>query len=127
MQRVGWFQSSSGNRVVISLTGLGLVGFVVFHMLGNLQVFEGPDALNTYAAMLRDMPMFLWTARIGLLGVAIFHIALAIQLVLRNRRARPVGYALREYRHASVASRTMALTGSVLLVFVVLHRRSVRE
>lgn len=121
MQRVGWFQSSLGSRVVVSLTGLGLVGFVVFHMLGNLQVFEGPDALNSYAAMLRDMPMFLWTARIGLLGVAIFHIALAIQLALRNRRARPVGYALREYRHASVASRTMALTGSVLLVFIVFH------
>jgi len=121
MQRVGWFRSSLGSRVVVSLTGLGLVGFVVFHMLGNLQVFEGPDALNGYAAMLRDMPMFLWTARIGLLGVAIFHTALAIQLALRNRRARPVGYALREYRHASVASRTMALTGSVLLVFVVFH------
>jgi len=121
MQRVGWFRSTLGSRVVVSLTGLGLVGFVVFHMLGNLQVFEGPAALNSYAAMLRDMPMFLWAARIGLLGVAIFHIALAIQLALRNRRARPAGYALREYRHASVASRTMALTGSVLLVFVVFH------
>ena len=59
MQRVGWFRSSLGSRVVVSLTGLGLVGFVVFHMLGNLQVFEGPDALNSYAAMLRDMPIFL--------------------------------------------------------------------
>lgn len=121
MRRVGWFRSSLDSRVVVSLTGLGLVGFVVFHMLGNLQVFEGPDALNGYAAMLRDMPIALWTVRVGLLGLVVFHIALAVQLALRNLRARPVGYAVREYRHASLASRTMALTGSVLLVFVVFH------
>jgi succinate dehydrogenase / fumarate reductase cytochrome b subunit len=121
MRRVGWFRSSLDSRVVVSLTGLGLVGFVVFHMLGNLQVFEGPDALNRYAATLRDMPIALWTVRIGLLGLVVFHVALAVQLALRNLRARPVGYAVREYRHASLASRTMALTGSVLLVFVVFH------
>jgi succinate dehydrogenase / fumarate reductase cytochrome b subunit len=100
---------------------LGLVGFVLFHMLGNLQVFEGGDALNGYASLLRSMPILLWTARLGLLVVAAFHIVLAIQLVLRNRRARPVAYAVREYRNASVASRTMALTGSLLLLFIVFH------
>jgi succinate dehydrogenase / fumarate reductase cytochrome b subunit len=90
-------------------------------MLGNLQVFEGGDALNGYASLLRSMPILLWTARLGLLVVAAFHIVLAIQLVLRNRRARPVAYAVREYRNASVASRTMALTGSLLLLFIVFH------
>lgn len=121
MRRVGHFQSSLGSRVVASVTGLGLVSFVVFHMLSNLQVFEGGDALNGYASLLRSMPIFLWTARLGLLVVAVIHIALAIQLVLRNRRARPVAYAVREYRNASVASRTMALTGSLLLLFIVFH------
>ncbi|MDH4237652.1 MAG: succinate dehydrogenase cytochrome b subunit, partial [Nitrospira sp.] len=89
--------------------------------LGNLQVFEGPEALNSYATILRDMPILLWAARIGLLGVVIVHIALAIRLALRNRRARPVAYAVREYRRASLASRTMALTGSVLVLFIVFH------
>lgn len=121
MRRVSYFQSSLGSRVVVALTGLGLAGFVVFHMLGNFQVFEGPEALNGYASLLRDMPILLWTGRLGLLGVAALHIALAIQLALRNRRARPVAYAVREFRNASLASRTMALTGSLLLLFIVFH------
>jgi len=114
-------QFSMSRKVVASLAGLGLVGFVVFHMLGNLQVFEGSDALNGYASFLRDMPFFLWTARVGLLAVAAAHVVLAIQLALRNRHARPIAYAVRDYRNASVASRTMALSGSLLLVFIVFH------
>jgi len=121
MSRERYSQYSMTRKVVASLAGLGLAGFVVFHMLGNLQVFEGRDALNGYASLLRDMPFFLWTARLGLLAVAAVHIILAIQLVLRNRRARPVAYAVRDYRNASVASRTMALSGSLLLVFIVFH------
>lgn len=121
MRRSSHFQTSLSSKVAVALTGLGLAGFVVFHMLGNLQVFEGPDALNGYAAFLREMPIVLWAARLGLLTVAVAHIAWAIQLALRNRHARPVGYAVREYRVASVASRTMALTGSLLLLFIVFH------
>lgn len=114
-------QSSVGSKAVVALTGLGLVVFVVSHMLGNLQVFEGPEALNTYAAFLRDMPILLWTVRVGLLGIAALHIGLAIQLALRNRHARPVAYAVRHYRQASWASRSMALTGVLLLLFIVFH------
>lgn len=115
------FQSSVGNKVVIALTGLGLVGYVIFHMLGNLQIFEGPHAFNSYAAFLREMPILLWTARIGLLSIAVIHIMLAIQLSMRNRRARPVAYAVREYRQASFASRTMAVSGLALLFFIIFH------
>ena len=121
MSRAGLLQSSMSNRVVISLTGLGLVGFVIFHMLGNLQLFEGGDALNGYASMLRDMPILLWTARLGLFVAAALHIVLAIRLALRNRRGRPAAYAVRNYRSASLASRTMALTGGLLLLFIVFH------
>lgn len=121
ISRAGLLQSSMSSRVVISLTGLGLVGFVIFHMLGNLQLFEGGDALNGYASMLRDMPILLWTARLGLFVAAALHIVLAIRLALRNRRGRPVAYAVRNYRSASLASRTMALTGGLLLLFIVFH------
>jgi succinate dehydrogenase / fumarate reductase, cytochrome b subunit len=114
-------QSSVGKKVGMALTGLGLVAYVIFHMLGNLQLFEGPHALNGYAAFLRDMPILLWTARIGLLSIAVFHIGLAIQLSLQNHRARQVAYAVREYRQASLASRTMAVSGTVLLLFIVFH------
>lgn len=115
------FQSSVGTKVVMALSGLGFVSYVIFHMLGNLQVFEGPHALNSYAAFLRDMPILLWTVRIGLLGVAVVHIVLAIRLSLQNRCARPIGYAVRRYRRASFASRTMVASGMVLLLFILFH------
>ena len=118
---LGHILTSLGSKVLVALSGLGLAGFVVFHMLGNLQVFEGANALNSYAAFLREMPILLWTARLGLLGVVSVHIGLAIRLVMRNRRARPVGYEVRDYRQASVASRTMALTGGLLLLFIIFH------
>lgn len=116
-----FFNSSVNSKIVASLAGLGLVGFVIFHMLGNLQVFEGGDAINGYASFLRDMPILLWTARAGLLVAAGVHVGLTLRLALRNRQGRPVAYAARRYRAASVASRTMALTGSLLLVFILFH------
>jgi succinate dehydrogenase / fumarate reductase, cytochrome b subunit len=118
---LGHILTSLGSKVLVALSGLGLAGFVLFHMLGNLQVFEGANALNSYAAFLREMPILLWAARLGLFGVVSMHIGLAVRLVMHNRRARPVGYAVREYRQASVASRTMALTGGLLLLFIVFH------
>jgi succinate dehydrogenase cytochrome b subunit len=117
----GYILTSLGSKVLVALSGLGLTGFVVFHMLGNLQVFQGPEALNTYAAFLREMPMLLWTARLGLLAIVGLHIGLAYRLAIHNRRARPVAYAVHEYRQASLASRTMALTGSLLILFIVFH------
>lgn len=107
--------------MVIALTGLCLVVFVVAHMLGNLQLFEGPHALNRYAAFLRDMPIVLWMVRIGLLSIAVFHIGLAVQLSIRNRRARPIEYTIHRYRQASIASRTMMISGMTLLVFLGFH------
>jgi succinate dehydrogenase / fumarate reductase, cytochrome b subunit len=121
IRRFSHFHSSVGKKMVMALTGLGLVLYVVFHMLGNLQLFEGPQALNKYAAFLRDMPILLWTARIGLLGLVVVHIGLALQLSLRNRRARPVEYRVHRYRQASIASRTMAISGITLLVFLGFH------
>uniref|UniRef100_UPI00117E7AE1 succinate dehydrogenase cytochrome b subunit n=1 Tax=Nitrospira cf. moscoviensis SBR1015 TaxID=96242 RepID=UPI00117E7AE1 len=112
---------SVGKKMIMALTGLGLAGFVMAHMLGNLQLFEGPHALNSYAAFLRDMPIVLWAVRIGLLSIAVFHIGLALQLGMRNRRARPVEYTVHRYRQASIASRTMAISGMALLVFVGFH------
>ena len=117
----GHIVTSVGSKIIVAFSGLGLALFVVFHMLGNLQVFQGAAALNGYAAFLREMPILLWTARMGLLGVAGLHIGLAIRLAILNRQARPAGYAVREYRGASAASRTMALTGSLLLLFIVFH------
>src|SRR5512138_2054253 len=117
----GHILTSLGSKVLIALSGLALAVFVVFHMLGNLQVFQGPQALNSYAAFLREMPMALWAARLTLLGIASVHIGLSVRLAIQNRRARPVEYVKHQYARASLASRTMTLTGSLLALFIVFH------
>jgi succinate dehydrogenase cytochrome b subunit len=114
-------RSSLGAKYVMALTGVGLIGFVVAHMLGNLLIYLGPDALNSYAQALKDRPALLWTARLGLLAIFLIHLALGIRLTLQNQRARDVPYVYEDTVQASWASRHMLLTGLVLLAFIVFH------
>lgn len=113
--------SPIGLKVVVALTGIGLIGFVIAHMLGNLQIFAGADALNGYAAKLKDLGILLWAARIGLLAAFVVHIAATIRLSLKNRQAQPERYAKRKYAASSSASRTMVISGLVVLAFVIFH------
>ena len=105
----------------MAVTGLILSGFVVAHMLGNLQIFLGPAALNGYAEHLQEMPYLLWPARVILLATLILHMALAAQLTLENRKARPVAYAFKDTVQASYASRTMMMSGIIIFLFIVYH------
>src|SRR5436190_21919541 len=89
----------------MAITGLALVGFVIAHLLGNLQIFLGPEALNRYGHFLQTTPELLWPARIGLLVMVGLHIAAAAALTIENRAARPVPYAHYEVVAASYASR----------------------
>jgi len=114
-------RSSLASKFLMGLTGLGLTGFVFAHMLGNFQVFSGPEPLNSYAAALKHMAGLLWTARIGLLAIFVLHIAYGVKLWAANRAARPVLYHFKKYREASLASRTMLWTGLVILAFVLFH------
>ncbi len=117
-----FFDSSVGAKVIVALTGLGLVGFSVFHMLGNLKVFQGPDAINSYAYFLtHSLGALLWIARAGLLAIFLLHITLAIRLKLRSRAARPVGYSYPGSVQATVSSRTMIWSGVVVGLFVLFH------
>jgi succinate dehydrogenase / fumarate reductase cytochrome b subunit len=113
--------STVGSKFIVALTGLALTGFVIAHMAGNLLVYKGRDALNSYAQTLKDHGELLWAARLGLLAVFVLHIWLAVRLKLRSRAARPVGYAYEQTIQASWASQHMILTGLVILVFVVFH------
>jgi succinate dehydrogenase / fumarate reductase cytochrome b subunit len=114
-------RSSLGSKYVMALTGIALIGFVVAHMSGNLLVYAGRDALNTYAATLKQHPALLWAARAGLLVIFVVHVVLGIRLTRQNSAARPVSYAYEDTLQASWASRHMLLTGLVLLAFVVYH------
>jgi succinate dehydrogenase / fumarate reductase, cytochrome b subunit len=116
-----FLRSSPGAKYVMALTGVGLVGFVVAHMLGNLLIYSGHDALNSYAQSLKDHPGLLWTARTGLLTIFVIHLALGIRLSLQNKTARGVRYVYEDTVEASWASRNMLLTGLVLLAFIVFH------
>ena len=116
-----FFGSSIGKKVVMAVTGLALFGFVIAHMVGNLQVYLGPEALNAYAKALRDLGPLLWVARIGLLVAVVLHIWAAFTLTRMNRAARPVGYREKEHRESTYASRTMRWSGVLLALFIVYH------
>src|SRR5829696_3804792 len=89
-----FFDSSVGAKITVALTGLGLVAFTIFHMIGNLKVFQGPEAINKYAYVLKhDLGALIWIARAGLLAIFVLHLALAIRLTVRSAAARPVAYA----------------------------------
>ena len=105
----------------MAITGIALVLFVIVHMVGNLQFFLGQDALNSYAALLKSNKAVLWGARAGLLAVFLGHLFTAIRLKLRNKAARPNSYQYSATVKASGASRTMIITGLILLAYTIYH------
>ncbi len=115
------WRSSLGKKYVMAVTGFGLWVFVIIHMLGNLQIFLGPDKINSYAAFLKGAPALLWSARAGLLFIAILHVVAATQLVLANRRARPAGYEFKKVVASTFANRTMWVSGLILFTFIIFH------
>ncbi|HBI43143.1 MAG TPA: succinate:quinone oxidoreductase [Planctomycetales bacterium] len=114
-------RSTLASKYVMAVTGAGLMGFVIVHMLGNLQIFLGRQALNDYAHHLEEVPTLLWIARAGLLTIFIVHIVFGLRLWTLSRRARPVRYVYEDTVQASWASRHMLLTGLVILAFVIYH------
>lgn len=118
---VRFFSSSLGKKYLMAITGLVLYLFVIFHMLGNLQIFLGQEAVNRYASFLKSVPELLWPARITLLLITIVHIVVAVQLVIENRRARGTDYKEKKSLGATLASRSMALSGLIVLGFIIYH------
>lgn len=116
------WRSSLGKKYIMALTGAGLFLFVTGHMVGNLQFFLPPEAINRYGHFLKTTPEILWPARIGLLAMVALHIASAVTLSAKNKAARPQPYAGKtKDLGASVASRTMLMSGLIVLAFIVYH------
>jgi len=115
------FTSSVGKKFIMAVTGMALFLFVVLHLLGNLQVFIGPEALNRYGNLLQTNAEILWPARIILLILVLLHIWSAVKLSAENRAARPKPYAHYEVVAASYASRTMLMSGLIILAFIIFH------
>ena len=91
-----FWHSSVGKKAVMAVTGLVMIGFLLVHVLGNLQVFSGPLKINEYSAALRRLGPLLWIARGGLIVALVLHVIAAYQLTRRMQTARPVGYAVQD-------------------------------
>lgn len=119
---IQFFQSSLGSKYLMALTGAGIYFFVIGHILGNYNLFFGQEAMNAYALGLKQLPFgAIWIARAGLVVIFVVHIFTAIRLTKANRAARPVKYVKPNTIKASLASRTMPLSGLVLLFFLIYH------
>lgn len=124
-----FYGSAVGKKYVMAATGIVLLGYVLFHMIGNLHVYEGPHRINEYGEGLRTVgeplvgrTQLLWAARSVLILSFVFHIHSAYGLTRINQAARAGGYAHpRDYVAANFASRTMRWTGVIVGLFVVFH------
>src|SRR5215468_7104 len=115
------FSSSLGKKYVMAVSGFVLFAFVIGHLVGNLQVFLGPEAINRYGHFLQSNVELLWPVRIILLTFLVVHIWAAVKLSLENKAARPVGYAVYQPKGSTYASRTMLMSGIIAFVFIVYH------
>jgi succinate dehydrogenase / fumarate reductase cytochrome b subunit len=116
-----FYDTTIGQKVVMAVSGIALFLFVIAHLLGNLQFFEGPEKMNAYGRFLRIEPALLWAARLGLLVMVLAHIWSAVRLALRKMEARPVRYVKKKAIASGYASRTMYWSGPIIAVFVIYH------
>jgi succinate dehydrogenase / fumarate reductase, cytochrome b subunit len=116
------YRSTIGKKIIMAVTGLIGIGFVIAHMIGNLQAFIGREKLDAYAAALHGpLNEVVWGLRVVLVVSVVLHVTMAWQLTQRARAARPIAYHAREPQVSTLASRKMRWGGVVLLAFIVMH------
>ena len=118
-----FFGSKIGKKYMMGVTGLIWSGFVLMHMLGNLLIFAGPKAYNSYSHAIVSNHIVLYGAEVVLLLSLAIHISLAVLLNRESKKARGSSYYMTPngQKGASLASRTMVFTGAIILVFVIYH------
>ena len=123
--KINFYTSGIGKKIITGVTGLGLSLFVLFHMAGNLTLLAGSEAYNKLAHFLESLGILLYLVEFILLGLAIFHVVVGINVRLNSYKARPVGYSqfksVGEPSKQSISSRSMLITGAILLGFLVWH------
>ncbi len=110
-----------GLKIVMAVSGLLLLLFVLQHLVGNLKVFSGQDAFNSYAEFMQSLGLIKWGVRIGLLGLLVLHVAAAVKLRARNAAARPSRYAVSRPYASTWYGRTMMISGVIVLVYITYH------
>lgn len=116
------WHSSVGKKSVMAVTGLIGILFVIGHMVGNLQVFQGAERINAYGHLLHGpLNELLWVVRVVLIVAVMLHVIAAWQLTVRDRAARPIAYARRDPQVSTLSSRTLRWGGVLLLIFIIVH------
>jgi succinate dehydrogenase / fumarate reductase cytochrome b subunit len=118
---VRFYQTAVFKKAIMAITGLILFGFVIGHMIGNLQIYMGRETLDAYGHFLHSIPELLWGSRVVLLICVTLHIVTTIQLARMKSEARPVQYVKKDNSHSSYASRTMYWSGPIVLMFIIYH------
>ncbi len=122
---INFYTSPIGKKIITGVTGLGLSLFVLVHMAGNLTLLASSKAYNQLANFIESLGILLYVIEFSLLGLAMFHIVVGISIRLNSLQARPIGYnqikSTGEPSKQSLSSRSMLITGVVLLGFLVLH------
>jgi succinate dehydrogenase / fumarate reductase, cytochrome b subunit len=121
LAQLRFWETTIGKKAIMAVTGVMLFGFVLAHLLGNLQIFLPPERINHYSEALRALPSLLWAARIVLLIAVILHIWASYVLWRMQCAARPVRYVKKSNVHSTYASRTMMWSGPIILAFVIYH------
>jgi succinate dehydrogenase / fumarate reductase, cytochrome b subunit len=114
-------QTTIGKKAIMAVTGFMLFGFLVGHLIGNLQIFLPPEKINHYAALLKSAPALLWGVRLTLLTAVVLHVTASVQLWMLQNEARPVKYVKKENLNSSYASRTMLWSGPIIGAFIIFH------
>lgn len=118
-----FIKSTVGRKYLMGITGLVWMGFVLSHMAGNMLILVSPDLYNAYGHAIVSNKPLLFVAEATLIGALLVHVACAVSLTIQNRTARTNRYAVATNgtKGASWASRTMAVQGSAVLAFIILH------
>jgi succinate dehydrogenase / fumarate reductase cytochrome b subunit len=118
---ISLYETTIGKKAVVAVTGAVLYGFVIVHMLGNLQIFLGPEKFNGYAASLKGNPILLWGVRGTLLVSVALHVLTSLTLVGRTASARSVGYRAKDNLVTSWSAITMKYGGPAILLYILFH------
>jgi succinate dehydrogenase / fumarate reductase cytochrome b subunit len=120
-QKLALTETTVGKKALLAVSGVILFGFVLQHMLGNLQVFLGPDVFNHYAESIKSMPALVWGVRSLLLAALVTHVAIVVQLYSRSLAARPIAYRVKKTIASDYAAATMKYSGPALLLYILFH------
>jgi len=116
------FSSSIGKKLLMAITGLGFIGFLTVHLIGNLTLYSGQPLFTSYVKHLHTLGPLITLAELGLLFLAVIHVFIGTLLFYENLMARPARYKVNKNAGGrTIGSTTQPYTGFIILAFVIIH------